>query len=420
MGVEIAPGIDLTVVPTKKFKTIQITIRFLTTLTERNLNQRSLLAAVLENSSKLYPTPKEMNEVLANLYGATFGVDVLRRGKVHEIAFTMNIVNDKYVHANNQLFLQALEFLKEIILNPVIEGHEFNKTICSRERHHLKNYIRSIKEDKQDETLINLQEQYFVDPAQKTLIYGNEEVLDSITPEELYHAYQDMLNNKVSIVVVGDVIQDEVKEYVEKIGLAQHNSDKKLDYFYCQELKTNVDEVINKVQAKQSKLALAYQTGIYYDKVSYYPLLVFNGLFGGFPHSKLFMNIREKESMAYYASSYVDTYRGELVVQSGIARENKDQVIKLISEQLQALCDGDFTNDELEQTKTMLVGQYLNRLDRIQALREQAVLQTTFPDTKFDVDDYSNRIQSVSKEDVKSVAKQIKLQNIYFLEGSGN
>ena len=58
----------------------------------------------------------------------------------------------------------------------------------------------------------------------------------------------------------------------------------------------------------QAKLNLAYQTNVYYDEPERFALMVFNGLFGGFPHSKLFMNVREKESLAYYASSSVDIH----------------------------------------------------------------------------------------------------------------
>ncbi len=43
---------------------------------------------------------------------------------------------------------------------------------------------------------------------------------------------------------------------------------------------------------QQAKFNLAYKTNVYYLQEDYFPGLVFNGLFGGFPHSKLFMNVR--------------------------------------------------------------------------------------------------------------------------------
>ena len=419
MTVEITPGINLTVVPTQKFKTTQITWRFLAPLTARNLNQRSLLAAVLENSSERYQTPKELNELLADLYGATFGVDVLRRGNVHEIAFTLNVVNDKFLGAHDESILaKAFDFLAEVMFYPALTGRKFDVTIVEREKQHLLSNLAALMEDKQDYALVKLQEQYYNEPAQAYPFYGNADEIKNINEHDLYNVYQDMMtNNLMSIIVVGDLHEKDVIPLIQRYQLKERPK-VTLDYFYKQPLKQEVGVQTEQDNVVQAKLSMMYQTNIYFGQELYYSLLVCNGLFGGFPHSKLFMNIREKASLAYYASSYVDAYRGTLAVQSGIATENKDQVIKLVEEQLAALTRGDFTDEELKQTKAMLIGQYLNRLDIPQALKEQAVIQQTFKDLKFTTETYVDSIEHVTREMVIEVAKQIKLQNIYCLEGS--
>ena len=417
MSQEIKPGINLSVVQTSKFKTTQISIRFATPLTARNLNQRSLLAAVMENSSHNLPDPKLMNKVLADMYGATFGVDVTRRGNVHELSFNLSVVNDKYLQEEVDLLTEAFNFLQKIIFNPCLVGHAFQENILYREKQHLQNNIASLVEDKQDYAVVQTQKQYFSEDAQKMPYYGVNELINEIQADELFHVYKDMiLTNNVSIIVVGDVTENEILPYVKQFPFESRNKTK-LNYFYHQP-EHNVSETIEEDDVIQAKLCLAYQTAIYFGDVPYYALLVFNGLFGGMPHSKLFMNIRERESLAYYASSYLDSYRGMLLVQSGIDQSNMKKVIELVDIQLQSIIAGDFTDTELQQTKVMLQGQYRNRLDHINALREQAIIKEIFPNLDFSTDKYLENIENVTKEDVIAVANKIKLQNIYCLQGA--
>ncbi len=99
-------------------------------------------------------------------------------------------------------------------------------------------------------------------------------------------------------------------------------------------------------------MELAYHLQVVYNDVNYPALMVFNGLLGAFSHSKLFMNVREKESLAYTIGSQVSIFSGMLKVYAGISRENRLRVMKLISKQLLDLKCGKFTEEELELTKT--------------------------------------------------------------------
>ena len=167
----------------------------------------------------------------------------------------------------------------------------------------------------------------------------------------------------------------------------------------------------------QSKLNLAYHCDIYYYDDLYFALMVFNGLFGGFPHSKLFLNVREKHSLAYYASSSVEPFRGLLTVQTGIDGKNREKVLRLVNEQLKELATGKVSEEFLEQTKVMLINQFLLSLDNQRALQEQAFLKIKVPQADITQDEWVKRIQDVTIEDIKTVAKHVKLQAVYFMEG---
>lgn len=419
MGVEILPGVTVHHIPTKKFKTTQIVVRFTTPLTADVLYQRSLLASILENSSRKYPTPQLINERLADMYGATYRVDVARRGNAHELSFILNVVNDKFLNGDQQLLLRAFEFLNEVIFNPLTEGHRFNELVVAREQRNLCRTIRTMEDDKQEYALMRLQDLYFDEEAQAVPYYGTEAGVMAVTPEALYRTYQDMLySDQVTIVVMGDVEQEQILSYVDQMPFTSRTAPM-MDYFYYQPTHQTIDEKLEIQNVTQSKLTMAYQTGVYIGEVPYYTLQVFNGLFGGFPHSKLFMNIRERHSMAYYASSYIDGYRGELVVQAGIDAENKERVLGQIDTQLHAMAIGKFSDEDFNRTKAMLINQYLTRQDHPSAWREQQYVQWIMPDKDLSQAHYIESIQGVTRDDVATLARRLYLQTIYCLEGNG-
>ncbi|EQC81987.1 Zinc protease [Enterococcus sp. HSIEG1] len=237
-----------------------------------------------------------------------------------------------------------------------------------------------------------------------------------MTAKELTETYSSMIKeDAVDIFVIGDVEEDQVIEVMKDLPF-ENRPEKDLSVFYRQDLENIIREKIVREPVTQAKLNLGYRTGVYYNQPERFSLMVFNGLFGGFPHSKLFMNVREKESLAYYASSNVDTFRGYLSVQTGIDGSNRDQVFTLIEQQLQSLQRGEITEAELAQTKAMLKNQFLLSLDSPQSLIETEYLNQWVPNTKMSEEQFIQRLEEVSVTDVQKIAQKIELQAVFFLD----
>lgn len=222
--------------------------------------------------------------------------------------------------------------------------------------------------------------------------------------------------DQVDIFVVGDIEETMAIEALKELPFTERKVVQP-EIFYQQTQNNVIKERQIQEPVVQAKLNLAYQTNVYYDQPERFSLMVFNGLFGGFPHSKLFMNVREKESLAYYASSNIDTFRGLLTVQTGIETKNRNQVLHLIHQQLASLQNGEVTELELEQTKAMLRNHYLLSLDSPQAAIESAYLAHWLPDTELSDEEWLARMERVTIEDIQEVANQIELQAIFFLAG---
>ncbi|NTL71651.1 insulinase family protein [Enterococcus faecium] len=417
MVYQLAEGVNLHVLPTKQYKTIRIFIRFTARLQQEVITKRSLLSSMLETNSLNYPDQTKLSAKLAELYGASFGLSVRKKGNLHWLNAGISFVNGEYVNDPN-LFSQAVDFLKEVLFYPNIKNQQFDQLTFDLEKNNLRLYLESLKEDKQTFASYALQELYFENsPEQKIPSLGVVEELDKITARSLAAYYQEMMaNDQIDIFVVGDVDPDKAAEAVGQLPFEPRETAHP-ELFYSQPQVNIVKERQVREPIVQAKLNLAYQTNVYYDEPERFALMVFNGLFGGFPHSKLFMNVREKESLAYYASSSVDTFRGFMSVQTGIDEKNRNQVLRLIHEQLESLRNGEITDLELAQTKAMLRNQYLLSLDSPQAAIEASFLDSWLPETKLSDEEWLKRMESVTIKEIQQVAEQIELQAIFFLAG---
>ncbi|EGP4779071.1 insulinase family protein [Enterococcus faecium] len=417
MVYQLAEGVNLHVLPTKQYKTIRIFIRFTARLQQEVITKRSLLSSMLETNSLNYPDQTKLSAKLAELYGASFGLSVRKKGNLHWLNAGISFVNGEYVNDPN-LFSQAVDFLKEVLFYPNIKNQQFDQLTFDLEKNNLRLYLESLKEDKQTFASYALQELYFENsPEQKIPSLGVVEELDKITARSLAAYYQEMMaNDQIDIFVVGDVDPDKAAEAVGQLPFEPRETAHP-ELFYTQPQVNIVKERQVREPIVQAKLNLAYQTNVYYDEPERFALMVFNGLFGGFPHSKLFMNVREKESLAYYASSSVDTFRGFMSVQTGIDEKNRNQVLRLIHEQLESLRNGEIKDLELAQTKAMLRNQYLLSLDSPQAAIEASFLDSWLPETKLSDEEWLKRMESVTIKEIQQVAEQIELQAIFFLAG---
>ncbi|EOX2715420.1 M16 family metallopeptidase [Enterococcus faecium] len=417
MVYQLAEGVNLHVLPTKQYKTIRIFIRFTARLQQEVITKRSLLSSMLETNSLNYRDQTKLSAKLAELYGASFGLSVRKKGNLHWLNAGISFVNGEYVNDPN-LFSQAVDFLKEVLFYPNIKNQQFDQLTFDLEKNNLRLYLESLKEDKQTFASYALQELYFENsPEQKIPSLGVVEELDKITARSLAAYYQEMMaNDQIDIFVVGDVDPDKAAEAVGQLPFEPRETAHP-ELFYTQPQVNIVKERQVREPIVQAKLNLAYQTNVYYDEPERFALMVFNGLFGGFPHSKLFMNVREKESLAYYASSSVDTFRGFMSVQTGIDEKNRNQVLRLIHEQLESLRNGEITDLELAQTKAMLRNQYLLSLDSPQAAIEASFLDSWLPETKLSDEEWLKRMESVTIKEIQQVAEQIELQAIFFLAG---
>lgn len=183
-----------------------------------------------------------------------------------------------------------------------------------------------------------------------------------------------------------------------------------------QEFSNIVQEKLEVREVNQSVLQLGYSFPTRYGDKDYFTLLVFNGLFGGFAHSRLFTEVREKEGLAYTIGSHFDIFTGLLNVYAGIDKKNRNRAMQLINKQFSTIKVGRFSESLLKQTKKMLQVNLRLAGDSPKVLIDRSY-NGQYLKNHYSVDDMIDNIDKVSKVDVMQLTRKIKLQALYFLEG---
>ena len=411
----LAKGVDLHVIPTKQFKMTHILIDFATPQTTTNATARNLLANLLETSTHLYPTQTALARQMAKLYGAFVSLGVGRVGRLHTVRLRSSFINNHL--AQNNLFAQVTELINQVLFHPLIDDGEFDSPTFRLQVNNLASSIKALYDDKQfyaNQQLLKLY--YPSDSVMRTPSFGKLPDLDYCTPESLVQTYEKMINqDKVDIFVLGNVDPEDVYSAIHQLPFADRNSQLPDTPFYFQQVHEDVVSQEEQQHVSQAKLDLGYHLPIYYRDPLYPAALVFNGLFGGTPYSKLFTNVREKAGLAYYASSRLAPFSGLVNVQTGIQPADYQTALTMIQEQVTELQTGNFTGDLMREVQDALVNQHYAGFDLANNILEHHLVNQLL--SLREQTDFANQINQVTKNDVMKVASMIKLQASYLLSG---
>ncbi|WP_339263999.1 pitrilysin family protein [Solibacillus sp. FSL W7-1472] len=414
---EIAKGVSLHIRQTAQFKTVNFSIKWRAPLNEETAAQRTVLSNVLQHSNEKFPTSASYRSYLDDLFGTVLYFDTAKRGQEHTVLLNVETVNDQYLSHGNVLN-EVIDLIHEAIFKPNFENGVFKESIVNREKEMVIQRIQSIFDDKSRYAQKRLTEIIRPNSAASFSANGNIEAVKAITPQSLTKTYEDMLaNDVIDIYVVGDI---NIEEMTQQLKAAFPFADRDAHQTTKEDTTpANVEPYTKETQEmKQGKLHIGYSTPVRFGDKDFPIMQIFNGIFGGYAHSKLFMNVREKESLAYYASSSYASQYGLLFVVSGIEPANEEKARQLIADQLKVMQNGEITDLELAQTKAMLINQLKEALDsprgQIEIFDQYKAL-----DEPFNLDTWTARWQAVSKEDVQKVAQDIKLEATYFLCGKG-
>lgn len=393
---------------------MNFSFKFRTPLTTKVAAERAVLSNVLQHSNERFKKSAEFRSYLDDLYGTMLYFDVSKRGAEHTVVLNVETVNDQYL-SNHPVLNDVIGLLQTVIFHPNMENGQFVPSIVEREKQIVIQRIESIFDDKTRYAQQRLTQILRPNHPASIPASGSIEAVKEVTPESLTEAYYSMIHNdKIDIYVAGDIDTEEIQEKMKKAFQFKDRTPQQLNY--NEESKPEKDYVKEFQDMKQGKLHIGFSTPVKFGDPDFPKMQIFNGVFGGYAHSKLFMNVRERESLAYYASSSYSPHYGLLFVVSGIEPKNEKKAIDIIFEQLEDMKKGNISDLELNQTRAMLTNQLREALD---LARGQIDIFDQYKDLdeEFSVELWKERWNKVTKEDLKQMASQIQHEATYFLCG---
>ena len=279
----------------------------------------------------------------------------------------------------------------------------------------MKKRISSLVDDKIRYANQRVTEEMCKDEPYRLLSYGRLEDLNDVDPVKLYQYYQQLLaENPMDFYVIGDVQIDEVREAVEQFFKLNRQNVRHIDFNPVQKKRVEEKIVIDQMDVGQGKLNIGCRTHITLQDEDYETLLVYNGILGGFPHSKLFVNVREKASLAYYAVSRLESHKGIMILMSGIETDKFDQALEIMKKQMAMMKSGEISETELKQTKAALGNQLLETRTTPEQLLIYLITAVSVPQRET-LEQILEKVNKVTIEDVVAVAQKVEIDTVYFL-----
>ncbi|MDI6788511.1 MAG: pitrilysin family protein [Planctomycetota bacterium] len=414
------PHLTLHIFQTSAFKTTTIKV-FIHLPLDENATANALLVRVLGRGSRKYPTMKKMSRFLDSLYGAIFGADISKIGERHIIEFYFEFISRRFLPSNKDNTRYALNFLKEVIFNPLIQKGSFRQDYFSQEQQKLKDLIKGLYDDKigyAEERCIQTMCQ---DEPFRHYEYGEADKVEALTADKVLKVYyENVIRAPIDIFICGQSGQERMARMVSDVFRTTLQGIKKEQMPEIPP--TIVDKQISKErlvketdEIDQAKLVMGYRTCTTWQDADIFALMMASGILGGFPHSKLFRYVREKEGLAYYVNSGLDKTKGLMFIQAGINPDRFEKTLHIIKKQVSNICAGEISDEELNNT---LAG-ILNRLKSIEDNGSSFIdydLELSINNRAGSFKTLKDRFLSVKKEDIARACQKIKLDTIYLLE----
>ena len=438
---EIKKGINIHNISTNKFKTNLYAVFLATPIDRKNVTKNALITAILRRGSQNLQSQDIISKKLEEMYGASFDCGIEKTGDNHIMKFYLEAISEEFLPEKEELAKKCIEILLDIIFNPLIEDNGFKDEYVESEKNNLKQIIESKIDNKRAYSLERCVEEMFKDEPYGLYKYGYVEDLDGLTPQNLYEYYKELINKcKIDIFVsetmadaavkidgtnstedntkISEMTREKINNIIEQNDIIKSLKEREPAYVKTSENNTHKETTQEKVveehmQVGQGNLVIGLKVNSNQENAKYITS-VYNAILGGGANSKLFQNVREKESLAYTAASNYRRQKNVIFIRCGIEIENYKKALDTIKMQLEDIKNGNFTEEDLNNSKKLIT-------ESIRGISSEQDTEITYyygqelSNKLVSLEEYVKKIEEVTKKDVEEVAKEIKIDTIYFL-----
>ena len=411
---EIMQDVFLTYLPAQHFKTSRLTLNLVTGLDRASASANALLPAVLRRGTVRCPDMESLSAALDTLYGANIDYTVRKKSERQCVGFAAGFIDDGFTPHGEKLLEPVAQQLGELLLEPVTRDGCFLSEYVESEKANLIDAIRALKNDKRDWADIRLMQEMCAGEPYSVLRLGDEETAGAITADALYrHGQELMASSRVELIYCGGAEERRVEDAVlSALAKLPRGSQTPLPPVRRAAAPGTPRCIIETMDVTQGKLAMGYRC----TSDDYPAMVLANLIFGGTSNSKLFLNVREKHSLCYYASSSYARSKGILTVSSGVEVTDFERAEEEIRRQLHAVQQGDWEDWEQEGALQAIRTSLLSLTDSQGALENFYLGQIASGATETP-EELASSLQQVTKERIVAAARTVTPDTVYFLRG---
>ena len=317
----LADGVELSAIQTDKFKTGLLAVTLTIPLSGETATAGALIPEVLSRGSRNHPDMERLSAATDALYGASLGPAVRQRGESQCVSFLSSFIDDHYALDGSAVLEPTAALMGEVLLDPVLQEGAFRRDYVESEGVNMADRIEARVNDKRGWAVFRLIQEMCAGEAYAVDKLGSAQCARSMTAERLWADYRALLSRaRVNFYYGGAARLERVEDAVRRaFAPLLTGRDAPVRCQVEAEPRGPVRTVTDAMDVTQGKLAIGFRTGgITMASDDYPALVVCNALYGGSANSKLFLNVREKLSLCYYASSMLDKVKGLMVVSSGV------------------------------------------------------------------------------------------------------
>lgn len=413
---EIKEGITLHQINTNNFKTNLYAIFLATPITKENVTKDAVISAVLRRGTNNIKSQELISQELESMYGASFDCGIEKTGDNHVFKFYLESLSDEFLPTKENIAKKSIEILLDIVFNPLIEDNGFKAEYVEGEKNNIKQIIESKIDNKGQYAYDRCIEETFNGKPYGLYKYGYIEELKNITPQNLYEYYKKMISEcKIDIFCSG-IMENIEKDIKENINIQKVNERKpKCVIGTTVEAPTQEEKNVQEsMQVSQGKLVISLDVNSKIENLSYV-VSVYNAILGGGANSRLFQNVREKESLAYTAGSTYLKPKNMVFIRCGIEIQNYNKALETIKIQLDDLKNGKIKEEDIENAKKLIIAS-------VKSITSEQDTEITYyygqelAGTLIEISDYENKVNAVTKEQIQEIANSVSINTIYFLK----
>lgn len=410
----LAPGVFLNTLDAQKFNRCRITIRFQYPACRETATASAVLPLVLERCCADYPDMTLLSRRLAKLYGADLSVDNSTNGANRVLTVSVTGIKDEFALEGEDLTAEYADLVFGVAFRPYLVNGRFDEEALAIERGKLRQQLQAEVNDKRLYCVRQARRRFFGDSLAGVERDGYLEEVDGVIPQLLTQVYEEMLC-RASIEVTAIGAKDETVRRLLLAALEGRKRDWQAPLPGLFMPRRQPDHQVETMDMVQAKLCLLFTAGRCTGAQEIAASRLAMALYGGSVTSRLFLNVREKQSLCYYCSSSYTSVTGCMMVDSGVEPANARKAEAAILKELAQLCDGPITDEEMEDCRRGLLSSLESVEDSLSGLEGWYFAEIARGGPVSTPAQARAALEQVTKEQVRQVLRQFTLSVSYLL-----